>query len=116
MIQMSFLSIKDIDPSLPIKGFGEQFSYGIQMLLLGIGTVFSVLCILWACLSLFKFFFHDLPKNRNTVTEINTDTAEETAQVTSDDGEIIAAIAAAVAMAESENEHVKFRVVSFRRK
>ncbi len=116
MIQMSFLSIKDIDPSLPITGFGERFSYGIQMLLLGMGTVFAVLCILWACLFLFKFFFHDLPAKRPVKTDIIEDTVSETVVDVTDDGEIIAAIAAAIAMAESESENVKFRVVSFKRK
>jgi len=40
---------------------------------------------------------------------------EET-ETLSDEGEIVAAIAAAIAMAESECEQTKFRVVSFKRK
>ena len=42
---------------------------------------------------------------------------EETVAVShSNDEEIIAGIAAAIAMAESENQGTKFKVVSFRRK
>ena len=46
--------------------------------------------------------------SKNAVNE-NTDVAEN------NDEEIIAVIAAAIAMAESESEGLKFRVVSFRR-
>ena len=53
-----------------------------------------------------------------------TDTAEKTAvaevlptaETVYDDEEIIAVIAAAIAMAESQNAGAKFKVVSFRRK
>lgn len=45
------------------------------------------------------------------------ESVEEVSTVASDnDGEIIAVITAAIAMAESESDGLKFRVVSFKRK
>ena len=100
--------------------FGEAFGFGGLMLLIGMATVFSVLCILWICLALFKIGFHDLPEKRKNAASqvVETPAKEVVAEVApvSDDGEIIAAIAAAIALAESENSGIKFRVVSFRRK
>lgn len=100
-------------------GFSDTLGFGLEMLLLGIGTVFSVLILLWGCLTLFKVFFHDLPakKKAAAVAESAAESAPETvSEAESDDGEIIAVIAAAVAMAESESNGLKFRVVSFKRK
>lgn len=99
---------------------GEAFKFGGLMLLIGMVTVFSVLCVLWICLTLFKVGFHDLPAKKKAAVAAE---AVATAPVVvdepvpaSDDGEIIAAIAAAIAMAESESSGIKFKVVSFRRK
>lgn len=98
---------------------GDAFMFGGAVLLMGMLTVFSVLAILWGCLTLFKFFFHDLKfkakSNVKKETVEVTEAAPAPAEV-ADDGEIIAVIAAAIAMAESENSDVKFKVVSFRRK
>ena len=83
------------------------------MLLIGMLVVFLVLIIIWGCLVLFKIGFS------NTKTDKKKDAAPvEKPAVTqqNNDGEIIAAIAAAIAMAESESDGLKFRVVSFRRK
>ena len=52
---------------------------------------------------------------KNTV-EVNTAPVVPVQKENDESGEIIAAIAAAIAMAESEGSGVKFRVVSFRRK
>ena len=110
---------------LEITNFGEKLApldaltYGGGVVLLGMGTVFSVLIIIWVVLTCFKFFFHDLkfakkPKKTpvaETVTEVVA------TPVHSDEDEIIAVIAAAIAMAESESANgTKFRVVSFNRK
>ena len=99
----------------------EAFGFGGFMLLVGMATVFAVLCILWLCLTLFKLGFHDLPEKRkanalaNATVEV--DPVTESVDVTDGlNGEIVAAIAAAIAMAESESSGIKFRVVSFRRK
>ena len=99
-----------------ISQLGEAALFGGAMVLIGMATIFAVLCILWGCLTLFKFFFHDLPakKAEKVVTEsAPVAVVEDTA---SNDDEIIAVIAAAIAMAESESSDTKFRVVSFKRK
>ena len=95
--------------------------YGGFMLLVGMATVFAVLCTLWICLVLFKLGFHDLPEKRKAKALANKEAEaapviEETDDNVGINGEIVAAIAAAIAMAESENSGIKFRVVSFRRK
>ncbi len=107
----------EIDYSKPIEGFLDKLQFGGMMLLIGMATVFAVLIILWLALLLFKLAFHDLPAKRKAGATEKTEVVEtvETPAV-SNDGEIIAAIAAAIAMAESESNGVKFRVVSFRRR
>ena len=108
------------DKIINTKGFTETLGFGATMLLIGMATVFSVLCILWICLIGFKIGFHDLPEKRKNeakaIAEAPMPVVEAAPAVVSDDGEIIAAIAAAIAMAESENSGIKFRVVSFKRK
>jgi len=103
------------------EGFLSTMEFGLQMLLLGMGTVFAVLALLWGCLSVFKFVFYDL-KNK-TKSHANEETSQtsaisdsETASKAEDDEEIIAVIAAAIAAAESEAPGLKFRVVAFNRK
>ena len=86
-------------------------------MLIGMATIFVILCLLWLCLILFKVFFHDLPekraKKRTNLAAMAVAESEETSEA--DDGEIIAVLAAAIAAAESEDNGLKFRVVSFRR-
>lgn len=116
----------DFDFSQPIINFsdfdisqlGDAFLVGGSILLIGMGAVFGVLCLLWLFLTVFKLIFHDLPKKRSSKKKVapivhipeKTDEAK-----TEDYGEILAVIAAAVAMAESDDSGTKFRVVSFRR-
>ena len=99
--------------------FDEAMTYGITNVLLGVGTVFAVLIALMIVLYLFKFFFHDLavksPKKKEPVQTSAPAEAPATVRYSADD-EIVAVIAAAIAMAESESGGVKFRVVSFRKK
>ena len=116
----------NFDFSQPIVNFskfefsqlGDALIFGGSMFAIGIVTVFAVLCLLWLFLVVFKLVFHDLPKkNPKKVSvapviitpEKSVDTRKE------DDKEIIAVIAAAIAMAESDNTGIKFRVVSFKR-
>ncbi len=97
---------------------GETVGFGARMLLLGLGTVFSVLILLWLCLIVFKIVFHDLPAKRAkaAVAPVAKETAEPVVEEQNDETEIIAVIAAAIAAAESECAGAKFRVVSFKRK
>ena len=108
-------NILEFDKSKELPGIAEKLQYGSTMLLLGIATVFSVLAIIWLSLLLFKVFLHDLPQKKK-VKEISAPIvqAAPVAEAT-DDGEIVAVIAAAIAMAESEGNGLKFRVVSFRK-
>ena len=97
---------------------GDVIGFGTQMLLIGMATVFAVLCIIWLCLVLFKLVFHDLPerKKANKTVAESENVVESTSNAAGSDDEIVAVIAAAIAMAESESSDAKFKVVSFRRK
>jgi sodium pump decarboxylase gamma subunit len=100
------------------KGFMETLTYGAKMVLIGMIAVFAVLCLIWFCLYLFGVAFNgSSSSNKTTEVEKQEDIQAPVVAVhSSNDEEIIAVIAAAIAMAESENEGAKFRVVSFRRK
>ena len=99
-------------------GFGETALFGLQVLLMGMATVFAVLIIIWVALIGFKFIFHDM--KRTAVKQDNkpaVEVSEPIVSTASTDEEIIAVIAAAIAMAESESPAgINFRVVSFKRK
>ncbi len=105
-----------VDPNKKL-GFSEAFSFGGQTLLIGMVAVFAVLIIIWFSLILLKFFLHDLPAKRALEPKEAPapSSAAPIVQASTDD-EIVAVLAAAIAMAESENSELKFRVVSFRRK
>ncbi len=116
-----------IEPSQVIVQLNENFEvsqlvdalkYGGVMLLIGMATIFSVLCLLWIFLALFKVFFHDLPakKSQKAAAPVAAAPVQEISTPTSAEGEIVAVIAAAIAMAESESSGTQFRVVSFKRK
>ena len=110
---MNFL---EIDYTKPIESFGEKFAFGGEMLLLGMGTVFAVIILIMAALSVFKLFaVKGTPKANEASAPIVTESAPAV-NATGTDEEIIAVIAAAIAMAESEANGAKFRVVSFKRK
>ena len=93
--------------------FGTAFMFGGVMLLIGMITIFAVLCIIWACLGIFKVAFHGVDKKKPSpvIAEV-----APSPTIVQDDKEIIAVIAAAIAMAESETCGAKFKVVSFKRK
>ena len=100
-------------------GFTETLGFGAMMVLIGTCTVFAVLIIIWACLSGFKLIFHDMPAKRTSKIVPDTTVREEVAApvvYSNNDEEIVAVIAAAIAMSESETSGIKFRVVSFKRK
>ena len=113
------------DFSLPIVDFGnfdpsqlgKAALFGGSILLMGMMTVFAVLFTLWVCLTVFKYFFHDAAnKESQTVTESAPAPVAPTVPAYSESEEIVAVIAAAIAMAESESSGIKFKVVSFKRK
>lgn len=101
-----------------ISQLGNAFLFGLSMLAIGMITIFAVLCLLWLCIYLFRLFFHEIPEKKaaKKAAAIPAAVVEKTEEVvTSNEGEIVAVIAAAIAMAESEHSGMKFRVVSFRR-
>lgn len=101
-----------------LSQLGDAFLFGGAMLLIGILSVFAVLILLWICLMVFKLFFHDIPAKRSVTQKAVQAPVAIVKEVipTSSDDEIVAVIAAAIAMAESENSGMKFKVVSFKRK
>lgn len=103
--------------SFEVSQLGEALVFGAAILFIGMLTVFAVLCILWLFLVIFKLVFHDLPKRKpkkETLTPVEVNESA-TRSNTLEEGELIAVLAAAVAMAESECPGSNFRVVSFRR-
>ncbi len=97
-------------------GVGETLAFGGKILLIGILAVFGVLCLIWLALSLFNVIFSKNP-SQNKTAPVPTVAPQAPVKVKSNtDDEIVAVIAAAIAMAESENSGTKFRVVSFKRK
>ncbi len=118
---MNFLlSISPDQFDQPIRdtlGWTEALGFGGQMLLLGMGAIFSVLGIIWALLTVFKMVFTNAPaKEKNQKTNVES-IPQQVPVYTTSDAETVAVIAAAIAMAESEcGENIKFRVVSFKRK
>lgn len=94
--------------------YDEILLLGLQVVGIGMATVFAVLILIWGILTLFKFFFGGSPKKVVEETPVVEQVIAPTKVATND--EIIAVIAAAIAAAESECSGAKFRVVSFRRK
>ena len=95
---------------------GERTAYCLQRTLIGLIIVFGVLAIIMLVLYVSKFIFsrETKPKKTEEKTEAVKNQAEEPAQ--NDDGEVVAAIIAAItAMREEEGNVGAFRVVSFKR-
>ena len=108
---------KDYAYNLFEKGYnlGEVALFGLQILGIGMITVFAVLSLIWLALLVFEKAFTSRPKEEKK-EEITSLPVSETVVEESNDEEIVAVIAAAIAMAETENSGMKFRVVSFKRK
>ena len=98
-------------------GFSDSLEFGGQMLLLGMGAVFAVLTTIFLLLTLFKVVFTRIKVSEKKSAPAPVVAPAPVAQTVTSDDEIVAVIAAAIAMAESEcGDNVKFRVVSFKRK
>ena len=111
------LDINSVDITKPIENFNDKLIYGGQMVLIGMLTIFSVLILLWFTLVVFKFLFHDLMRGKKPKEAKIESSPVHQAPAATNDEEIIAVIAAAIAMAESEcGSNKSFRVVSFKRK
>lgn len=101
-----------------ISQLGDALIFGGAMLLIGMAAVFSVLILLWICLAIFKLCFHDILANRTNVQKAAPApvSAVKESVPSPSECEIVAVISAAIAMAESESNGIKFKVVSFKRK
>ena len=110
---------KDYAYNLFDKGYnlGEVAVFGLQILGIGMITVFAVLSLIWVALLVFEKVFTSRPKTEKKAESATTVPVSEAVVIEeNNDEEIVAVIAAAIAMAESENSGMKFRVVSFKRK
>lgn len=109
---------------VPHDSVGEKLAVGGEVTLLGMGTVFAVLIIIWIMVELLHLLLGE--KTKKVVKEVNeapvpvkTEVAEtpvDEVQVTptAPDYDIIAVITAAVAAASGSSPN-SFRVVSFKR-
>ena len=95
--------------------FGEVLIFGGQVLLIGMLAVFGVLATIWAVLMISQKIFSVKKATEPKVAAAPIATPAPVVEQNNDE-EIIAVIAAAIAMAESESNGMKFKVVSFRRK
>ena len=99
---------------IDVFGLPETALFGLQIVLVGMLTVFAVLLLIMIALKLFELVFSKAPKEKKVEEPVAS--APVPVSVPTADEEIVAVIAAAIAMAEAESGGLKFRVVSFRRK
>ena len=105
-----------IDVTKPLESAADKFSYGGQMLLIGMSVVFAVLLLLWGALELFHLVVSTIEKKRTKAPAPNPAAVPAVETAASDDeSELVAVMAAAIAAASEENPEGSFRVVSFRR-
>ncbi len=116
-MQNFLISLLEIAPTQKDAPFGERLSYGGEMLVVGVGIVFSVLILLWLSLELFNLISQRM-NGKKTATPVAVAPAPK-AKVeevkTQDDLELIAVLTAAIAASEAAPA-ARFRVVSFKRK
>jgi sodium pump decarboxylase gamma subunit len=104
------------EPIRELFGAGETFLFGIKIFAIGMGAVFTALFLIYLTLQLFSVISGN--KTKTESAPVVTQKVEETVKeeiINTNDGEIVAVIAAAIAMAEEETPGAKFKVVSFRR-
>ena len=98
--------------------FGEKMALGGQVTLLGIGTVFAVLAILWGLVELLHLILSPLSgkkkEKKKEPIPAPVETATTPAAAPADDLGIVAVITAAIAAASGSSPS-SFRVVSFKR-
>lgn len=107
----------DVWGGMPLS---EKLSIGAETALLGLLLVFFILIVLWGALELFHILCYTLPEKRKKQRKEEPSTQEapsapeSPAEQMTDDGEVVAAITAAIAVC-TELEPKGFRVVSFRK-
>ena len=103
---------------------GARWAYAGKMTLMGLGTVFFALAVLFGVLSLFRVFMYDIPNKKKRKASANADQTQAVSENGANEAgqeELAAVIAAAVAATIAGDEKLKqefnsgFRVVSFKR-
>lgn len=109
----------------------ERIEWAISVTVQGMVMIFAVLALLWGVVAIFKVFLHDIPEKRAAKKKALASAKTEAAPVEQpeilpaaeqeDEGEIVAAITAAIAVMLQSDEYKDefasgFRVVSFKRK
>ena len=96
---------------------GDKLLLGGQVSLLGMGTVFAVLAILWGLVELMHLLLTGVSgdkKKKKAEAPVEAPAAAPVVSAPADDLEIVAAITAAIAAASGSSPS-SFRVVSFKR-
>lgn len=97
--------------------FGERAAYFGKMILIGMGTIFVALTLLWGVLVLFRLCVEAVQKRKKPTGQMPAPVAPA-AEPAEDQGAVVAAITAAISatLAEENGGQVPaFRVVSFRK-
>jgi len=98
--------------------FMQRLMFGLKITLFGMIMVFAVLGLLFLVMCLMKVVFYKKPhknlKDKKAEETVPVIQPEQTVQPVSNDGEILAAITAAVICARGGDD--SFRVVSFKKK
>jgi sodium pump decarboxylase gamma subunit len=96
----------------------ERISYAGTLTLLGMLVVFSVLAVVWLAIVLMRVILvtaEKTPKKENESAPASNPAPVQAQPVPNDDGALLAAITAAIAVVwESEHPGTGFRVVSYR--
>ena len=107
------------DISAVPEGTFDKLMYGLNIALIGLGTVFSVLIILMVVLYLFKLFFYKKPVEENSAnaTAAAVKAEPETSAATNNEDELIPVVIAAAVAAYMEQSapRSKYRIRSFKR-
>ena len=111
-------AVKDV-AAVP-EGTFDKLMYGLNIAVIGLGTVFAVLIIIMCVLYLFRLFFYTMPNRKKAEAEqektVSTVQTPVRAADTGEDELIPVVIAAAVAAyMDSAAPHSKYRIRSFKR-
>lgn len=122
-MNINFIMLEAASGASEVMTFSERASEALRVSLLGMGTVFAALALLWGLLEVFRFFFYDLP-NKSKKSEEKSEAPKApkapvapvapVVQAASSDEEVVAAITAAISVV-LDRPASSFRVVSFRK-
>ena len=118
LINAAVLAESDINSVLSNGlSLSEKAALSLKMILIGMGTVFSVLFIIWFFLTIFRLVMDKAKKKKApaAAAPVPVDSEEKTP----DDGALIAAITAAITALREEQgvpSPSSFRVVSFEKR